>query len=503
MGESIIASNKPHHWRWLPAAALLVPTLLAGCYAPLHSPGIAAHTLPDEFRFPTRTAAEPINFSALSADQPAAYCLGLGDVLEISIPDLNTPGSLQVMQATVLEQGWISLPRVGPIAVGGLSLSDAQDQVNRTLAAGVLQNPRATVRLVQKGTVNVLVLGAVKKPGVHALPRYENDVAHALAAAEGFTEEAGEVIEVHRRHAAPLPPAQTPDVVLPVAPHVITNIGYQPQQPMPAPTQFAPPSNQQLLSPPPPQPRIQMLPAAPLVAPARITTLPPPPPQSRPAAPPQSSPDRPYQDYRQQSSAPRPVIRGQSPHDVPPSPAWFPPVHPTATEPVFPVDGAGPILRIPLRGDASWISPADVTLQAGDVVIVPQKTHEVFYVVGPLSEQSRVRFTVGDRDREIGNGLLLPRDREIDVVTAVAMAGYIDPILSPTKVTLQRVGPDGMPLLIIVDLIAARADPQETLLVQPGDIIYLNPDNAWYTRRLLDKVISQALGTAVGRWLTN
>lgn len=141
-------------------------------------------------------------------------------------------------------------------------------------------------------------------------------------------------------------------------------------------------------------------------------------------------------------------------------------------------------------------------LHAGDVVVVPQKTHDVFYVVGPLSEQNRVRFAVGDRDREIGNGLLLPRDREVDVVTAVAMAGYIDPINSPTTVTLHRVAPDGTPMLILVDLIAARSDRRETLLVQPGDIIYLNPDSAWYTRRLLDKVINQALGTAIGRWLT-
>lgn len=97
----------------------------------------------------------------------------------------------------------------------------------------------------------------------------------------------------------------------------------------------------------------------------------------------------------------------------------------------------------------------------------------------------------------------MPDDREIDVVTAVVMAGYIDPIESPTTVTLHRMGQDGMPLLIIVDLIAARSDPKETVMVQSGDIIYLNPDSAWYTRRLVDRVIDRALGTAVGRWLTN
>jgi hypothetical protein len=193
-----------------------------------------------------------------------------------------------------------------------------------------------------------------------------------------------------------------------------------------------------------------------------------------------------------------PIIRGQSPQ-------YFDSMGAVYGEQEWPIPGvnSGPIITISLRGQSYPISPDDVVLHPGDVVVVPRKTDEVFYVVGPLSEQSRIRFSVGDRDREIGNGLLLPPDREIDVVTAVAMAGYIDPIESPTTVTVHRCGPDGMPMLVKVDLIAARSDPRETILVQPGDIIYLNPDHWWYWRRTADRVIDQALGTAIGRWLTN
>ena len=98
---------------------------------------------------------------------------------------------------------------------------------------------------------------------------------------------------------------------------------------------------------------------------------------------------------------------------------------------------------------------------------------------------------------------MLPEDREIDVVTAVAMAGYIDPIDSPTTVTVHRTMPEGTPLLIRVDLIKARTDPEETVFVQPGDIIYLNPDAWWYSRRLFDHLIRGALGDTFGRWLVN
>ncbi|MEO8493615.1 MAG: hypothetical protein ABI614_00990, partial [Planctomycetota bacterium] len=122
----------------------------------------------------------------------------------------------------------------------------------------------------------------------------------------------------------------------------------------------------------------------------------------------------------------------------------------------------------------------------------PDRRHEVFFVVGALNTTNNVRFTVGIRERELGVGFILPRDREIDVVTAVAMAGYIDPIYSPTTVTVQRAGPDFQPLLIHVDLIKARYDYRETVLVQPGDIIYLNPDHEWWWRRFIDRTLVEA-----------
>lgn len=79
------------------------------------------------------------------------------------------------------------------------------------------------------------------------------------------------------------------------------------------------------------------------------------------------------------------------------------------------------------------------------------------------------------------------------MVKAVAMAGYIDPIDSPTTVTVHRIMPDGMPLLIMVDLIKARYNPLETVLVEPGDIIYLNPDHNWWMRRTLDRVLGSLI----------
>ena len=434
----------------------LLCLLITGCYAPIHSGGIAANTLSNEFRWPQRTTSSHLNYSSLVGPSPAVYLLGPGDRLEVTVPDLIANGNVQSFQVTVLDHGEIHLPRRGPVMVGGLSLAQAQQQINDSLAGTLLQNPSAMVSLVEKGTVNVLVLGAVKQPGVHALPRFENDVAHALAAAQGFAEDSGDFIEVHRREqfvAVEMAPPQSE----------IQRISFQSTADNLAVTQ-------------------------PALATGAVW------PQSDASSYPAKIPQSPQgHSYRYGG------------HSL----GLFPEQLPTADRPqtdnTMPdaCTAGMPIIRIPLRGINFHASQSDVVLNASDVVVVPRRQDKVFYVVGPLSEQSRIRFSVGDRDREIGNGLLLPDDREVDVVTAVAMAGYIDPIESPTTVTVHRTGQDGMPILIKVDLIAARSDPQETVLVHAGDIIYLNPDPWWYYRRTADRVIDTALGVAIGRWLTN
>lgn len=517
--------------------------LLAGCYAPIHSPGIPAHTLPDDFRWPTRTSAAPLNYSSLVGQAPIVYLLGPGDTLTITAPDLITQGHSEPFEVQVLDHGEIYLPRLGAVWVGGLSVAQAQQRVNQALSNGLLKNPNTVVTLTEKGTVNVLVLGAVENPGVHALPRYENDVAHALAAAQGFAEDAGDVIEIHRRgpcvtpmisseRQLNLPASQSHAAFGPrnaqTAPATIgyslnsSNVGQitsvassasqQPQRfeknPVGLPvdgiigaTGFRS-ANQH-------RPSIRevgfgygfgygsatsQVPAPNVIDATRYRSsfghserkmqysLP-----IMPDAIPQANPST-LPASRSQSA--QTIFRGQSPTSIVPCGE-------------FGCGSGQPIVRIPLRGGSGFINPGDVMLNPGDVLVIPRKTDKVFYVVGPLSEQNSIRFSVNNKDREIGGGLLLPDDREIDVVTAVAMAGYIDPIESPTTVTVHRIMPDRTPLLIRVDLIAARSNPLETVMIQAGDIVYLNPDAWWYGRRTLDRVVERALGTAVGRWLTN
>jgi len=357
---------------------MVVSCASTGCWAPLHSPGIPANSLPDEFRIPCRTAGMPLNFANLTARLPLDYMLGPNDVLEVTIPDLTPGVQSQPLLVQVMANGQVVLPMVGAVDVGGGNLMQAQEAITNAYKDGYIKEPRINVALAQKSTIDVVVLGEVQAPGVHSLPKYQNDVAHALAAAGGLNMNAGYMVEVHRR----------------IEPEYLET---QPQR-----TQ------------------IELL---------------------------EENPEDPKS-----------------------------------------------IIHIPLRGlPPGLLNERDVVLSPGDVIVVPSRQHEVFFVVGRLNTTNLIRFTLGDRDRELGAGLILPRDREIDVVTAVTMAGYIDPIESPTTVTVHRTLPNGEPMLIHVDLIRARYDRMETILVQPGDIIYLNPDANWYFRRVFDRVVGDLI----------
>jgi protein involved in polysaccharide export with SLBB domain len=403
-------------------AAICGLTVTTGCYVPLHSPAILASSLSDAYRTPMRSNSGTLNLATLSLPTGTDYLLGPNDTLEVVVAGLSsteTGEQLRPIQVRVMASGNVRLPLVGEVYVGGMNLSQAQQAIDDAYSDGILVNPKTSVTLAQAATFNVPVMGEVVAPGVYALQRNENDVAHAVASAGGLTQFSAEVIEIHRR-----------------------------------------------------------LPEEDLVQRLSVT-----------------------QDASEQLPAISPAA----------------PVEGEAAVEVNPYDEPKIVIQIPLRcGPPSLIVDGqllpqeelrveDITIRPGDVVVVPRQPDEVFFVVGELNENNVVNFRVSELDRRLGNAFLLPKDRDIDVVTAVAMAGYIDPINSPDTVTVHRSIPGAPPMLIRVDLIAARYNWRENIYVQPGDIIYLNPDACWWSRRTFDRILPDLLtipyGEAMFRWI--
>ncbi len=518
------------------AAGLIVALAASGCYAPLHSPGIQARDLPDDYRFPHKAMAPPVNLAGLAARQPAAYLLGAGDLLAVTVPGLYAEAEVKPMQIQVSSNGKLHLPNVDPVQVTGLDLAQAQAVVNRAYSNGVVVRSHVNIALVQKAMVNVLVLGEVKAPGVYPLPRFENDVAHAIAAAGGLTLDADVKVEVHRR---PNQPVRT--TVQSMARRA--NAARQMERPQPHAVRPASWNDASVWESPPlhgGQGQMTMI-RMPSVGQAPIQLMPTYRPEtSAPQAnrlgpthhsrPPYAGTQTPTRPLPREADGQALVSHGHTSNyglggqSAPPQPGAYPsypqPVPTTQvpqagshcpssfdSAPYTPMPEndhwfAPSVVTIPLRGGAVYGDEV-VTVGPGDIVVVPRRKQHVFYVVGRLSTASRTRFTIGDREREIGSGFLLPRDRDIDVVTAVAMAGYIDPIDSPTTVTVHRTMSDGRPLLVKVDLIAARYDARESIMVEPGDIVYLNPDSAWWLRHTIDIGLGRSLGAATAALFGN
>ncbi|MCA9069158.1 MAG: hypothetical protein KDA84_09560 [Planctomycetaceae bacterium] len=117
--------------------------------------------------------------------------------------------------------------------------------------------------------------------------------------------------------------------------------------------------------------------------------------------------------------------------------------------------------------------PEDVVLHDGDVVYVEARKAEFFYVGGLLD----------------GGQIPLPRDYSVDILGAIALAnGAVNGptggasnnfttgpgnIVPPTKAIVSRKNADGSIVLIEVDLRRALGDPNERLIIHPGDIVML------------------------------
>ena len=146
---------------------------------------------------------------------------------------------------------------------------------------------------------------------------------------------------------------------------------------------------------------------------------------------------------------------------------------PCACPPPLPDDPT--ILRIPLRvkpGVVPDIDESDVRLEDGDIVYIESRETEVFYTGGLLN----------------GGEYPLPRDYDLDVLGAIALAGgVIGGTASQYGGAIGR-GVDGVPpgllyvlrddgcggqVAIEVDLADAINDPRERPLVKPGDTLIL------------------------------
>jgi protein involved in polysaccharide export with SLBB domain len=173
-------------------------------------------------------------------------------------------------------------------------------------------------------------------------------------------------------------------------------------------------------------------------------------------------------------------------------PMAFGPGCPVPAPPAPGTEFGGQVVRIPLRlreGEPPPFTAKHIVLQQGDIVFIEARDTEVFYTGGVLQARQFV----------------LPRDFDLTVVEAIALAG--GPLLnglltqnnlsgaittsglgspSPSHVTVLRRTKHRGQIIVEVDLNRALRDRRENILVQAGDVI----------------IVQETLGEAITRYIT-
>jgi len=141
-------------------------------------------------------------------DVSAEYKIGPKDLLEISVlgvPEINR------LVVRVSEEGRITLPLLGEIAVGELTKFELEKKLAGLAGERIVLNPQVTIHIVEYRSRRVSVVGAVEKPGTFELIG-RRTVLQVIAEAGGLSRDAGDEIIVIRQ----LPGGESASIRIPV-----------------------------------------------------------------------------------------------------------------------------------------------------------------------------------------------------------------------------------------------------------------------------------------------
>jgi polysaccharide biosynthesis/export protein len=132
---------------------------------------------------------------AAAQHSPSEMLIGGGDLVQVTVYGTDFD-----RQVRVSDTGEISLPLLGTVKVGGLSIGEAEQFVGRELVRkGYFNDPQVSIFEREYATQAISVLGEVQKPGIYPLPGART-LFDAISAAGGTTEKAGSQVTITHRN---------------------------------------------------------------------------------------------------------------------------------------------------------------------------------------------------------------------------------------------------------------------------------------------------------------
>ncbi|NDY74581.1 polysaccharide export protein [Desulfobacter hydrogenophilus] len=140
-----------------------------------------------------------------AASDDAAYRLGVGDMVKISI---LAGGEEQVAKEMVVgDTGDVTVPFIGKLTAAGLTINELEKQIVPPLARDFFVEPQVHLQIIEYHSLQFFISGAVKEPGVFSLD-FIPTIMDLIAKAGGVTQERGNLAYVLRGMKAPIIMAQ-------------------------------------------------------------------------------------------------------------------------------------------------------------------------------------------------------------------------------------------------------------------------------------------------------
>ena len=120
--------------------------------------------------------AAPPRVAAASRD----YRIGPDDLVDVQVFGVDQ----LTRTVRVNSAGYVSLPLIGTLELGGLTVQEAESAIAGKLAASYLQDPQVSVFIKEYTSQRVTIEGAVNRPGIYPL-KGQTTLLRSLALAGG------------------------------------------------------------------------------------------------------------------------------------------------------------------------------------------------------------------------------------------------------------------------------------------------------------------------------
>lgn len=167
------------------AASACLLLLFAGCVTPERQQASAAASASPERIAPVVDEEAAIQSALKQMTQAGKvdYKIGGADLLNISVYQQDD----LTRKIRVSQNGTISLPLIGAVSIGGLTVGAAEEAISARLKEFLI-NPQVTLFIEEYGNKKVFVLGEVKNPGSYEVPTESRlTTLEAISLAGGFT----------------------------------------------------------------------------------------------------------------------------------------------------------------------------------------------------------------------------------------------------------------------------------------------------------------------------